>query len=57
MTSAGNVTETQQASAYSSGGTPTYATESQDTYDSYGRILTSTNADGNKTTTGPPAVS
>jgi RHS repeat-associated protein len=47
---AGNVTETQEATSYT-GSTPVYTTESTSTYDEYGRVLTSTNADGDKTTT------
>jgi RHS repeat-associated protein len=46
----GNVTETQEATSYS-GSTPVYTTESTATYDEYGRTLTSTNADSDKTTT------
>ena len=46
----GNVTQTQEATSYS-GSTPVYTTESTATYDEYGRTLTSTNADGDKTTT------
>ena len=47
---AGNVTQTQQATSYS-GSTPVYTTESTATYDEYGRVLTSTNADNDTTTT------
>ena len=45
----GNVTETEKATSYS-GSTPQYTVESQATYDTYGRKLTSTDADGRKTT-------
>jgi RHS repeat-associated protein len=48
--SAGNVTMTQQATSYS-GSAEEFATQSQDTYDEYGRVLASTDADGNTTTT------
>jgi RHS repeat-associated protein len=47
---AGNLTETKLATSYS-GTTPAYTVESQKTYDSYGRVLTSTDADGRTTTT------
>ena len=46
----GNVTETEQATSYS-GSTPQYTVESKATYDQYGRVLTSTDADGRTTTT------
>ncbi|HEY2505822.1 MAG TPA: RHS repeat-associated core domain-containing protein [Streptosporangiaceae bacterium] len=48
--SAGNVTMTQLATSYS-GSTPQFTTESTATYDEYGRVLTSTDADNRKTTT------
>lgn len=47
---AGDVTQTELATSYS-GSTPQYTTESKATYDEYGRVLTSTNADGKTTTT------
>lgn len=46
---AGDVTQTQRATSFTTG--PVYTTESTATYDEYGRILTSTNADGKTTTT------
>jgi RHS repeat-associated protein len=46
----GDVTETRKATAYTSG-TFAWQPESKKTYDSYGRALTSTDADGNTTTT------
>jgi RHS repeat-associated protein len=46
----GNVTGTQAISSYS-GGNPVYQPKSAATYDSYGRTLTSTDANGNTTTT------
>jgi RHS repeat-associated protein len=48
--SAGDVTMTQEATSYS-GTTPVFTTESQATYDKYGRTLTSTDADNRTTTT------
>jgi RHS repeat-associated protein len=48
--SAGNVTQTQLATSYS-GSTPVYTTQSKATYDEYGRMLTSADADGRTTTT------
>jgi RHS repeat-associated protein len=47
---AGEVTETQEATSYT-GSAPVYTTESKSTYDEYGRVLTSANADGDTTTT------
>jgi RHS repeat-associated protein len=47
---AGNVTETRRATSYS-GSAPVYTTESTASYDEYGRVLTSANADGDTTTT------
>jgi RHS repeat-associated protein len=49
----GNVTEVQQATSVSTGLLLTYgyATELTRTYDEYGRVLTSTDADSRKTTT------
>jgi RHS repeat-associated protein len=46
----GNVTMTQLATSYT-GTTPVYTTESQATYDAYGRVLTATDADNRTTTT------
>jgi RHS repeat-associated protein len=46
----GDVTRTQDATSYSRS-TPAYTTESTATFDEYGRTLTSTDADGRKTTT------
>ena len=46
----GDVTMTQQATSYT-GATPTYSTMSTQTVDEYGRVLTSTDADGRKSTT------
>ena len=46
----GDVTETRKATAYASG-TFTWQTQSAKTYDSYGRALTATDADGNETKT------
>ncbi len=46
----GDVTETEKATSYS-GSTPVYAMQSKATYDSYGRVLTSTDADSRTTTT------
>ena len=46
----GNVSMTRQASGYS-GGAFTWQTESQDTYDSYGRVEDAYDADGNETVT------
>ena len=46
----GNVTGTQAVSSYSSS-TPAYQARSAATYDTYGRTLTSTDANGNVTTT------
>jgi RHS repeat-associated protein len=46
----GDVTGTQEISSYS-GGNPVYQPESAATFDSYGRVLTSTDANGNQTTT------
>jgi RHS repeat-associated protein len=48
--SAGNVTMTQQATSYS-GTSPVFTTESKASYDSYGRVTSSADADGNTTTT------
>ena len=50
---AGNLTQTQQATAVTQGAglTYTYTTELTSTYDEYGRVLTSTDADDRKTTT------
>jgi RHS repeat-associated protein len=48
--SAGNVTMTKQATSYS-GSSEVFTTESTATYDEYGRVLTSTDADGNTATT------
>jgi RHS repeat-associated protein len=53
---AGDVTETQLATSYS-GSTPVYTTQSQASYDEYGRVLTATDADGHVTkTTYTPAT-
>lgn len=46
----GDVTETRKASGYASGAF-TWQTQTKKTYDSYGRVLTSYDANGNKTTT------
>jgi RHS repeat-associated protein len=46
----GNVSMTRQASGYSSGSS-TWQTESQDTYDTYGRVEDAYDADGNETVT------
>ena len=46
----GNVTKTQEATSYS-GSTPVYTAESTATYDEYGRVLTSADADSRTTTT------
>ena len=46
----GNLTETELATSYT-GSTPNYTMQSKDTYDSYGRVLTSTDADSRTTTT------
>jgi RHS repeat-associated protein len=46
----GDETSTQRVSTYS-GGTPTYQTVSTTTYDSQGRVLSVTDADGNATST------
>jgi RHS repeat-associated protein len=46
----GDVTETQLASSYD-GSAPVYTTESTATYDEYGRVLTSADADNRTTTT------
>jgi RHS repeat-associated protein len=51
LTGAGDITESQQARTYSSGGSPDYKTLMQAAYDSYGRVTSSTDADGNTTTT------
>jgi len=48
--SAGNVTMTKKATSFS-GTTEVFTTESAATYDEYGRVLTSTDADGHTTTT------
>jgi RHS repeat-associated protein len=48
--SAGDVTMTKQATSYS-GTSEVFTTESQATYDAYGRVLNSTNADGDTTVT------
>ncbi|MBR7828697.1 hypothetical protein KDK95_20480 [Actinospica sp. MGRD01-02] len=48
--SAGNPTMTQAATSYT-GSTPTYTTMSRTAYDEYGRVTSSTDADGNVTTT------
>ena len=47
---AGNVSSTQLATSYT-GATPVYTTQSQASYDEYGRVLTAKDADGNLTTT------
>jgi RHS repeat-associated protein len=50
--SAGNVTETQQATSYTgTPPTPVYTTESVTSFDEYGRPLTATDADNRPTTT------
>jgi RHS repeat-associated protein len=46
----GDITETEKATAYS-GSTPAYAMQSKATYDAYGRVLTSTDADNRTTST------
>lgn len=46
----GDVTELRKATGYASGSF-TWQMESEKTYDPYGRVLTSTDADGNTTTT------
>jgi RHS repeat-associated protein len=46
----GNLTETELAASYT-GTTPDYIMQSKDTHDTYGRVLTSTDADGRTTTT------
>jgi RHS repeat-associated protein len=48
--SKGDVTETQKATSYN-GTSPVYTTQSTATYDEYGRVLTSTDADNRTTTT------
>lgn len=47
---AGDVTKIQLAASYS-GSTPVFATKSSGTFDEYGRVLTSTDADNRTTTT------
>ena len=52
LTSAGNVTETQSVDSYDpTTNKPVYVTETQGTYDVYGRVLTATDANGHTTTT------
>jgi len=48
--SAGNVTMTKQATSYS-GSSEVFTTESSSLYDEYGRVTSSTDADGNTTAT------
>jgi RHS repeat-associated protein len=48
--SAGNVTTTKKATSFN-GTAEVFTTQSATTYDEYGRVLTSTDADGNTTTT------
>ena len=51
LAGAGSVTETQQASSYSPGGSPALVTATKAAYDAYGRVTSSTDADNNTTTT------
>ena len=51
LTGAGDATQTQAVDSYNSSGNPVYVTESQATYDAYGRATSATDADGNKIST------
>jgi RHS repeat-associated protein len=51
LTGAGDATETQAVDSYNSSGAPLYVTEAKTGYDAYGRILSSTDANGNTTKT------
>ena len=51
LTSAGNATQAQAVDSYNASGNPVYITESKTGYDVYGRVTSSTDADGNTTTT------
>ena len=48
--SKGDLTKTQDATSYS-GSSPVFTTQSTSSYDEYGRVTSSTDADGNPTTT------
>jgi RHS repeat-associated protein len=47
----GDITGTEMISGYGSSGSPDFEPESATTFDEYGRVLTSTDANGNVTTT------
>jgi RHS repeat-associated protein len=51
LTGAGNATETEAVDSYNSSGNPVYIPESKSAYDTYGRVTSATDADGNTTTT------
>ena len=49
--STGNATTTQKAASYNASGAPVYVTTAKSQYDSYGRVTSATDGDGNTTAT------